>query len=355
MNLFCISNQRKIIQRNLNLRLKKVFKSNQFILGPNVKELESKLSNYIKSKYCISTSSGTDALLISLMAIGIKNGDEVITTAFTYIATVEVILRLGAKPIFVDIKSSTGLIDENDIKKKITKKTKAIIAVSLFGNIPNFKKIKSFAKGITVIEDAAQSFGSYYNGKFSCNLSDIGCTSFYPTKNLSCFGDGGAIFTNSLNLAKKINLIRNHGEKEKYNSSILGICGRLDEIQAAVLIEKLKMFNNEVKKRIFFSKKLEEILKDFSLSKEKNTKIAYNTFPILVKNRKKIIQKLKKYKIKYATYYPIPIHKQKIISSDIKINLKNTEIFCKNIINLPVHPYIDQKYLLKLKNIFSNK
>ena len=288
------------------------------------------------------------------MAIGIKNGDEVITTAFTYIATVEVILRLGAKPIFADIKSSTGLIDENDIKKKITKKTKAIIAVSLFGNIPNFKKIKSFAKDLFVIEDAAQSFGSSYNGNFSCNLADIGCTSFYPTKNLSCFGDGGAIFTNSIKLAKKINLIRNHGEKEKYNSSILGICGRLDEIQAAVLIEKLKIFKNEVKKRISFGKKLQKILKDFSLSKEKNTEIAYNTFPILVKNRKQIIKKLKEHKIEYATYYPIPIHKQKIISSNSNVNLENTEIFCKNIINLPVHPYIDQKYLLKLRNIFGD-
>ncbi len=354
MNLFCISNQRKIIQRNLNLRLKKVFKSNQFILGPNVKELESKLSNYIKSKYCISTSSGTDALLISLMAIGIKNGDEVITTAFTYIATVEVILRLGAKPVFADIKSSTGLIDENDIKKKITNKTKAIIAVSLFGNIPNFKKIKSFANDVFVIEDAAQSFGSSYNGNYSCNLADLGCTSFYPTKNLSCYGDGGAIFTNSKKLAKKITLIRSHGEKTKYNSSILGVCGRLDEIQAAVLIEKLKIFNIEVKKRIYFGKKLQEILKDFSLLKEKNTKIAYNTFPILVKNRKKIQKKLEQHKIEYATYYPIPIHKQKIISSNVNVKLKNTDKFCKNIINLPVHPYIDQKYLLKIKNIFNN-
>lgn len=353
MNLFCISNQRKIIQRNLNLRLKKVFKSNQFILGPNVKELESKLSNYIKSKYCISTSSGTDALLISLMAIGIKNGDEVITTAFTYIATVEVILRLGAKPVFADIKRSTGLIDENDIKKKITKRTKAIIAVSLFGNIPNFKKIKSFANDVFVIEDAAQSFGSSYDGNFSCNLADIGCTSFYPTKNLSCYGDGGAVFTNSKKIAKKIYLIRNHGEKTKYNSSILGVCGRLDEIQAAVLIEKLKIFNIEVKKRIFFGKKLQEILKNFSLLKEKNTKIAYNTFPVLVKNRKKIQKKLEQHKIEYATYYPIPIHKQKIIGSNVNVKLKNTDEFCKNIINLPVHPYIDQEYLLKIKNIFN--
>ena len=317
-------------------------------------KIENQLKKQVKSKHCITTSSGTDALLISLMAIGIKNGDEVITTAFTYIATVEVILRLGAKPVFADIKKSTGLIDENDIKKKITKKTKAIIAVSLFGNIPNFKKIKSFAKNVFVIEDAAQSFGSSYNGNFSCNLADIGCTSFYPTKNLSCFGDGGAIFTNSIKLAKKINLIRNHGEKKKYNSSILGICGRLDEIQAAVLIEKLKIFKNEVKKRIYFGKKLQKILKDFSLSKEKNTEIAYNTFPILVKNRKKIIKKLKEHKIEYATYYPIPIHKQKIISSNSNVNLENTEIFCKNIINLPVHPYIDQKYLLKLRNIFGN-
>lgn len=354
MKLFCINNQNKLINKKVQKRFKTILGSGKFILGKNIEKIENQLKKQVKSKHCLTTSSGTDALLISLMAIGIKNGDEVITTAFTYIATVEVILRLGAKPVFADIKRTSGLIDENDVKKKITKKTKAIIGVSLFGNIPNFKKIKSFAKDVFVIEDAAQSFGSSYNGNFSCNLVDIGCTSFYPTKNLSCFGDGGAIFTNSLKLAKKINLIRNHGEKKKYNSSILGICGRLDEIQAAVLIEKLKIFKNEIKKRIYFGKKLQEILKDFSLSKEKNTKIAYNTFPILVKNRKKIIKKLEKHKIDYATYYPIPIHKQKIISSNRKVNLKNTEIFCKHIINLPVHPYIDQKYLLKLRNIFGD-
>ena len=354
MKLFCINNQYKLINNKVQKRFKIILESGKFILGKNVIKIENQLKRQVKAKNCITTSSGTDALLISLMAIGVKNGDEVITTALTYIATVEVILRLGAKPIFADIKYSTGLIDENDIKRKITKKTKAIIAVSLFGNIPNFKKIKSFAKNISVVEDAAQSFGSSYNGNFSCNLADIGCTSFYPTKNLSCFGDGGAIFTNSLKLAKKINLIRNHGEKKKYNSSILGICGRLDEIQAAVLIEKLKIFKNEVKKRITFGKKLQTILKDWSLSKEKNTNIAYNTFPILVKNRKKILKKLEKYKIEYATYYPIPIHNQKIISSNRNVNLKNTEIFCKNIINLPVHPYIDQKYLLKLRNIFGD-
>ncbi len=354
MKLFCINNQNKLIAKNVQKRFKTILESGKFILGKNVTKIENQLRKKVKSKHCITTSSGTDALLISLMAIGIKNGDEVITTAFTYIATVEVILRLGAKPVFADIKISTGLIDENDVRKKITKKTKAIIAVSLFGNIPNFKKIRNFAKDLFVIEDAAQSFGSSYNGNFSCNLADIGCTSFYPTKNLSCFGDGGAIFTNSTKLSKKIKLIRNHGEKEKYNSSILGICGRLDEIQAAVLIERLKIFNNEIKKRIFFGKKLQEILKGFSLSKEKNSEIAYNTFPVLVKNRKKIIKKLKKYKIEFATYYPIPIHKQKIISTKININLKNTEIFCKNIINLPVHPYIDQNYLLNIKNIFEN-
>ena len=354
MKLFCINDQNKLINKKVQKRFKTILGSGKFILGKNIEKIENQLKKQVKSKHCLTTSSGTDALLISLMAIGIKNGDEVITTAFTYIATVEVILRLGAKPVFADIKRTSGLIDENDVKKKITKKTKAIIGVSLFGNIPNFKKIKSFAKDVFVIEDAAQSFGSSYNGNFSCNLVDIGCTSFYPTKNLSCFGDGGAIFTNSLKLAKKINLIRNHGEKKKYNSSILGICGRLDEIQAAVLIEKLKIFKDEIKKRIYFGKKLQEILKDFSLSKEKNTKIAYNTFPILVINRKKIIKKLEKHKIEYATYYPIPIHKQKIISSNRKVNLKNTEIFCKHIINLPVHPYIDQKYLLKLRNIFGD-
>jgi UDP-2-acetamido-2-deoxy-ribo-hexuluronate aminotransferase len=285
------------------------------------------------------------------MSLGIKKGDEIITTALTYVATVEVILRVGAKPVFADIKTQTGLIDENDIKKKITKKTKAIIIVSLYGNIPNIKRIKKISKNIKIIEDAAQSFGSKIDNKFSCNLTDIGCTSFYPTKNLGCYGDGGAIFTNSKQLFEKLRLIRNHGEKEKYNTTILGVCGRLDEIQAAVLNEKLKIFLKENNKRIKIGLKLNKILSSCSLSTEKNTKISYNTFPILVKNRDEVIKKLKKNKIQYNIYYPKPLHKQKFLSD--KVKLINTEKFCKEIINLPCHPYLSDGYLKKIKKIFS--
>lgn len=352
MNLFCINNQKKLIQEKLDKRFKKIFNSNQFILGSNVIELENKLSNFTKSKYCISTSSGTDALLISLMAIGVKKGDEVITTSLTYVSTVEVILRLGATPVFADIKKDSAVIDENDIKLKISKKTKAIIAVSLYGIIPNIREIKKFSKNIKIIEDAAQSFGSIYNKNYSCNLTDIGCTSFYPTKNLGGYGDGGAIFTNSKKLANKMFLIRNHGEKKKYNTTILGICGRLDELQAAVLNEKFKLFLRENKIRISNGKKLQKLISKFSIKINKKSLVSYNTFPILIKNRADIIKKLKIEKIQYNIYYPKPIHKQKFLNLNVK--LPNTEKFCQQILNLPCHPYLTEKYFLRVKKIIND-
>ena len=244
------------------------------------------------------------------MSIGLKPKDEVITTAFTYVSTAEVILRLGAKPVFVDIDKSTGLIDENEIEKYITSRTKAIIPVSLFGLLPDFKKINSISKkyNLKVIEDGAQSFGSGSKKNKSGNLSDIGCTSFYPTKNLGCFGDGGAIFTNNKEIAKKCILIRAHGENKRYNSKILGVCGRLDEIQAMVLLNKLKYFKSEISKRISNGKKLRKIFSKYTLTVN-NLDIAYNTFPVIFKNkRKSVINLLHKYKIDYNIIYPKPLY-----------------------------------------------
>ena len=354
MKLFCITDQIKLQKKKYVEDYKLVLNSEKFILNKNVFKIENTLKNFVGSKYCISTSSGTDALLISLMAYGISKGDEVITTAFTYVSTVEVILRLGAKPVFVDIKKENGLIDEGQIEKKITKRTKAIIPVSLFGLIPEFKIINKIArqKKILVIEDGAQSFGSKKENKMSCNQSNIGCTSFYPTKNLSSFGDGGAIFTNNKSLAKKCILIRNHGESKRYFSKITGICGRLDEIQASVLLRKFKKFNFETKKRIHNGKRLKKIFVNNSLMSANKDSIAYNTFPIIVENRKRIIKKIKAQKIQYACYYPIPIHKQPIIKNKY-IKLPVTEYYSKRIVNLPCHPYLNEKYFLKVKKILN--
>ena len=339
-----------------NIRdFKKILNTGKFILGKNVFNLEKKLKKITNSKYCISTSSGTDALLISLMSIGLKPKDEVITTAFTYVSTAEVILRLGAKPVFVDIDKSTGLIDENEIEKHITSRTKAIIPVSLFGLLPDFKKINSISKkyNLKVIEDGAQSFGSGSKKQKSGNLSDIACTSFYPTKNLGCFGDGGAIFTNSKSIAKKCFLIRAHGENKRYNSKLLGVCGRLDEIQAMVLLNKLRYFKSEISKRISNGKKLRKILSKLSLLTI-NPDIAYNTFPIILKdNRRSVMNLLSKLNIEYNIIYPKPLHRQPFMNKFKYKKLKNTEFICKSILSIPCHPYLSKNYFTKIKKIFT--
>jgi len=335
----------------------KLQNSGKFILGKNVKNLEKKLKKITNFQYCISTSSGTDALLISLMSIGIKPKDEVITTAFTYVSTVEVIIRLGAKPVFVDIDKSTGLIDENKIEQNINTKTKAIIPVSLYGLIPNLKKINAISKkyNLKVIEDGAQSFGSGFIKNKKKNFSNIYCTSFYPTKNLGCYGDGGAIFTNNKGIAKKCILIRAHGEEKRYNSIVLGVCGRLDEIQALVLLNKLKFFKNEISKRINNGKKLRKILFEYSLLTH-NSDIAYNTFPIILKNnRKSVIDLLRKSHIESNIIYPKPLYKQSFMNKFKYKKLKNTEFVCRNILSIPCHPYLSKNYFAKIKKIFTKK
>ena len=209
------NNSREII----NARIQTVLDHGRYIMGPEVKELEDKLINYTGAKHCITVASGTEALLISLMAIGIKPGDEVITTPFSFISTVEVIVLLGAKPVFVDIEPDTCNINAELISSKITEKTKAIMPVSLYGQPADMDEINDIAEkhGLTVIEDAAQSFGATYKNKKSCNLSKIGCTSFFPSKPLGCYGDGGAVFTNNTKYAEKIKIIRLHGQNKRYH------------------------------------------------------------------------------------------------------------------------------------------
>lgn len=355
MKFYNLKNQDLIFRRKVLNKLNSLFHKGQFIMGEEVYELESKLSQMVGSKYCVSTSSGTDALLLALMAINIKNNDEIITTPFTFVSTVEVIKLLGAKPVFVDINPKTFNINEDLIKKKITKKTKAIIAVSLFGQAPNFSKINELIKNrdITVIEDAAQSFGSKQNDKFSCNLSTIGCTSFFPTKPLGSYGDAGACFTNNKLIAKKLNELRVHGQKKKYNYSRIGINARMDTIQAGILLEKLKFFPNEIKLRNKVAGNYDKIIK---LSKKKITtpfvdeinKSVYAQYSILINNRSKTIRNFKKKKIPFAIYYPHPIYFYKPYKK-YKSSLPVCENICKRIISLPMHPYLkikDQKYVI---------
>ena len=228
--------------------MKAVLQHGQYIMGPEIQELEERLAAYVGVKHCIAVASGTDALLISLMALGIGAGDEVVTTPFTFISTGETIALLGAKPVFVDIDSRTYNLDSSLLEAAITPKTRAILPVSLYGQCYDVDAINAIALkyGIPVIEDACQSFGATYRGRKSCALSSIGCTSFFPSKPLGCYGDGGACFTDDDELATKMRRIRVHGQDRRYHHSILGINGRMDTLQAAVLLAKLEVFAEEV-------------------------------------------------------------------------------------------------------------
>ena len=280
----------------------------QFILGPEVKELEEKLSKYTGAKNCVTVSSGTDSLLIALMALEVGSGDEIITVPYTWISTAEVVSLLGAKPVFVDIRDDTWNMDERLLESAITNKTKAIMPVSIYGQVPNMESINAIAKkhSLPVIEDAAQSFGATYKNQKSCNLSTIGSTSFFPSKPLGCYGDGGALFTNDDELADKFRWIRVHGQQRKHHHPILGLNGRMDTIQAAILLEILELFPNEVIQReklevnthrlfaIFLTYKLQEYIKittlfmpvyDSKRAPNKNTKLPKrerNTFSFLL-------------------------------------------------------------------------
>ena len=232
-------------------KISNVIDSKNFILGKEVNVLEKRLSNFVNSKYTITVSSGTDALLISLLSLKLKKNSEVITPAFSYISSAEVIERAGLKPIFCDVEPNTALIDVNKMETLINKNTSCIIIVSLFGQIPDVEALKKIKKkfNLPIIEDGAQSFGSSYKNLRSGSIFDIGCTSFFPTKSLGCYGDGGSIFTSSKSIYLYAKQIRQHGQKKKYLFDINGLNARLDTIQAAVLLEKLKIFNSTIKRK----------------------------------------------------------------------------------------------------------
>jgi UDP-2-acetamido-2-deoxy-ribo-hexuluronate aminotransferase len=247
-----LRSQFKALEPDIRRRIDAVLEHGQYIMGPEVRELEEKLAAYVGTKHCITVASGTEALLISLMALGVKAGDEVITTPFTFAATVEVIVLLGAKPVFVDIEPDTCNIDAAKIEAKITERTKAIIPVSLYGQPADMNEINAIGArhgGIPVIEDAAQSFGAEYRCRKSCNLSTIGCTSFFPSKPLGCYGDGGAIFTNDDSLAAACSEIRVHGQSERYAHKRLGVGGRMDTLQCAIVLAKFSAFEDELDRR----------------------------------------------------------------------------------------------------------
>lgn len=333
-------------KKAIDLAMTNVISSSRFIMGEEIAKLEESLQEFTSSQFAISCSSGTDALLLALMALDIKPGDEVITSPFTFIATAEAIALLGATPVFVDVDEVTYNINVCLIEEKISNKTKAIMPVSLYGQIADMDEINDLAKkyNLDVIEDAAQSFGATYKGKQSCNLSTIGCTSFFPAKPLGCFGDGGALFTNNSVLAEKIKSIRVHGQTERYMHKYIGIGGRLDTLQAAVLLEKLKFYNFDIERRQNVAIKYTDYLKESVITpvvKDYNTSV-WAQYSIRVKNRENVQSQLKRSGIPTAVHYPKPLHLQECFQNlgysegDFPISEKVS----KEIMSLPMNPYL---------------
>jgi UDP-2-acetamido-2-deoxy-ribo-hexuluronate aminotransferase len=321
----------------------------QFILGPEIQELEEKLAKYTGSRNCVAVSSGTDALLIALMALGVGAGDEVITVPYTWISTGEVITLVGAEPVFVDIRPDTFNMDENLLEIAITEKTKAIMPVSIYGQCPDMDVINAIAckYNLPVIEDAAQSFGATYKGKNSCNLSTIGSTSFFPSKPLGCYGDAGALFTNDEELAEKFRWIRVHGQQRKHLHPILGINGRMDTIQAAILLEILEVFPDEIKKREALGQNYTSRLSQLDfletpIISENNTSV-YAQYTILSNKREHLHKSLKSRNIPSVSYYSVPLHLQPVFKSigDKPQVFPIVEKVASQCLSLPMSPYLD--------------
>lgn len=349
------------IRQSVDDRISSVLDHGKFILGPEVDELEQRLSEYVESDYCVAVASGTDALLIALMALDVHSGDEVITTPFSFISTAETIALLGAVPVFVDIDPFNYNLDHTKIEAAITSKTKAILPVSLYGQPANFSAINDLAKhySLPVIEDAAQSFGSKHNGKFSCNLSTIGTTSFFPSKPLGCYGDGGACFTNNPTLANRMRIISRHGQSKRYYHTDIGINGRMDTLQAAILLAKLEVFDNEVELRRKVGARymaLLDLVPECATPKvsSMNTSV-FAQFTIELDNRSLIQNRLKGMGIPTAIHYPTLLSLQPALQNRIRKNqverLTPYAFAASNrVLSLPMHPYLslaDQKCIVE--------
>lgn len=339
--------QQALIKDKIDAGIQRVLSHGQYILGPEVSELEEKLAAFVGAKYCISVANGTDALQIALMALGIGPGDEVITPGFTYIATAETVALLGAKPVYVDIDPHTYNLDPQLLGAAITPRTKAIIPVSLYGQCADFDAINTIASrhSIPVIEDAAQSFGATYKGKRSCNLTTIACTSFFPSKPLGCYGDGGAIFTSDEELAKVLRQIARHGQDRRYHHIRVGVNSRLDTLQAAILLPKLGIFAEEVELRQQIAVKYDHLLSQVGITTtpfvEVHNTSVYAQYTIQVESRQAIQAKLRAQGIPTAVHYPIPLNKQPAVA-DSRAHLPVGDAIAEKVMSLPFHPYMTE-------------
>ena len=311
-----LKTQYQALKPQIDTAIHRVLDHGQYIMGPEVKELEDKLATYTDAKHCITCASGTEALLMSLMALGIGPGDEVITPPFTFVATAEVIVLLGATPVFVDVEPDTGNINAELIEAAITPRTKAIMPVSLYGQTADMDAINTVAAkhgNLPVIEDAAQSFGATYKGRKSCNLSTISCTSFFPSKPLGCYGDGGAIFTNDDALAQAMREIRVHGQSQRYVHTRVGVGGRMDTIQCAVVLAKLERFEWEVQQRREIGQRYNQLLDQAGIARiqqRPDRTSVFAQYTVMVPSREELQKRLTEAGIPTAVHYPVPLNQQ---------------------------------------------
>ncbi len=351
MQFIDLGAQQARIKDKIDTNIAKVLAHGRYILGPEVTELEERLVDYSGAKYCISCANGTDALQIALMALGVGVGDEVITPGFTYIATAETVALLGATPVFVDIDEKTYNLNPQLLEKAITDKTKAIIPVSLYGQCADYDTINTIAAKhkLPVIEDGAQSFGASYKGKKSCNLTTIGTTSFFPSKPLGCYGDGGAIFTNDEELAKVMRQIARHGQDKRYHHIRIGINSRLDTLQAAILLPKLAILDEEMQLRQKVAEQYHTQLKKIGIHTpfiEQHNQSAWAQYSIRVKNRNSVQEKLKAAGIPTAVHYPIPLNKQPALKADATLPIGDK--VAEEIMSLPMSAYLTEDEIKRI-------
>jgi UDP-2-acetamido-2-deoxy-ribo-hexuluronate aminotransferase len=357
MDFVDLRSQYRALQASIDARIKCVLDHGQYIMGPEVAELEEKLATYTGSRYCVSVASGTEALLIALMALDIGPGDEVITTPFTFVATAEVIVLLGARPIFVDVEADTCNIDVAQIEAAITRRTKAIMPVSLYGQPADMGAVNAIAErhgDIPVVEDAAQSFGATYRGRKSCNLSKIGCTSFFPSKPLGCYGDGGAIFTDDPLIDQACREIRVHGQSARYHHTRIGVGGRMDTIQCAVLLAKFERFAWELERRAalgaFYSQQIRASGAPVELPTVRpDRRSVWAQYTVLVDDRDGVQQRMRALGIPTAVHYPQSLHQQpahRALAADASYPV--SEYLAARVISLPMSADLEETQLLRV-------
>lgn len=350
MRFIDLKPQYEALKSEIDGAMQAVVESTMFIMGDEVSSLESELAAYVGTEYCVSCASGTDALVLALQAAGVGPGDEVITSPFSFFATAEAISTVGATPVFVDVEADTYNLDASQISAKVSRRTKAILPVSIFGQPADMDAVNTIAKsaGAVVIEDAAQSFGAQYDGRKSCALSAIGCTSFFPTKPLGCYGDGGALFTDDGELAARTRLLRNHGQNARYRHSDIGMNSRLDALQAAVLRVKLRHFDEHLSMRQEVAARYTETLAGVPglvlPTVRAGRTSAWAQYSVQAPDRERFIAALAEAEIPTAVHYPMPIYRQEAYASlgldpsDFPV----TEAVCERIVSLPLYPFMER-------------